>query len=127
MIRLFVTFQNFKQGCHGPGVSCQKYYFIILVDCKIKVFEEKLSINSFAQSLYCKYTIAGFTAGSKNDTGIFTCRRLNLFNIQFFDHFFPACGLLRLLYICPETRNEFLKFLFLFLCFFVLGKLLPES
>ena len=52
---------------------------------------------------------------------------MDIFDIQLFNHFFAAGGLLRLGHIGREARNKLLQFLFLFLGLFILHLLLSQG
>ena len=130
VVRSFVRFHfavdDFEQGGHGTRVARDEYDFVVFFDREVHVAEKHLSVDGFFQTSYFQNLISRLALRREDNTRIAARRGLYLFDVQFFQHLFPAGRLFRFRYVGTEPLDKFLQFFFLFFRFLVLLLLLAE-
>ena len=123
-----VSVDNLKQGRHGTRVAAQEDNLVALLHVEVHIIEKHCSFFRFGtQSGNLQNLVTRFTVHRKDDTRIFTRRRLDFIHIQFLQHLLTAGSLLGFRYIGRETTDKFFQFLTFFFCLGLLVLLLTES
>ena len=126
-LRSTISIDYFKKSSHGTRITAQKDNLISFFYIKIHIIEQYHTVFSFrTQAGYFQNLIARFTIRSKDDTGIFTGRRLNFIYIQFFQHLLSAGCLLALSHIGTKTTDKFFQLFLLLFSFSLLVLLLAK-
>ncbi len=121
------TVNDIKKSSHGKRVARQEYDLFVLFYGKANILKQHGSIiGNLVKIPNLKNAVPGLAFGSKDDTRVATCRRLNLLHVKLFEHFLTAGGLLTLRYVGAKALNKLKELLLTLVGLLILLGLLTE-